>query len=59
MNGGLFNGISGFDSMNDNMAVYDVNELNIGKCDNGLCPPTDDLRNGVGIPGHSARLNNM
>ena len=59
MNGGLFNGISGFDSMNDNMAVYDVNELNIGKCDNGECPPTDDLRNGVGIPGHSARLNNM
>jgi hypothetical protein len=59
MNGGLFNGISGFDSMNDSMAVYDVNELNIGKCDNGLCPPTDDLRNGVGIPGHSARLNNV
>ena len=59
MNGGLFNGISGFDSLNDNMAVYDVNELNIGKCDNGGCPPTDDLRNGVGIPGHTSRLNNM
>ena len=58
MNGGLFNGISGFDSMNDSLAVYDANDLNIEKCDNGECSPIDDLRNGVGKPGNESRYMN-
>ena len=58
MNGGLFNGISGFDSMNDSLAVYDANDLNIEKCDNSECSPIDDLRNGVGKPGNESRYMN-
>jgi hypothetical protein len=49
MNGGLFNGLSGFDGMNSSYAVYDMDDLNLEQCDNEIkCKPTDDLRQGLG-----------
>lgn len=60
MNGGMFNGISGFDSLNSSFAVYDKNTLNLEKCDDYLkCKPTDDLRNGMSIKANEARLNDL
>ena len=59
MNGGMFNGISGFDNSNSSFAVYDTNNLDLEKCDNyNKCKPKDDLRNGMSIEANEARLNN-
>ena len=58
MNGGMFNGLSGFDSLNSSYAVYDTNNLNTEPCDDYLkCKPKDDLRNGMSREANEARLN--
>lgn len=60
MNGGLFNGLSGFDSLNGSYAVYDVNDLSLENCNNETaCKPKDDLRHGLGQPAESANLYNQ
>ena len=60
MNGGMFNGLSGFDSLNSSYAVYDVNDLNLENCNNETsCKPKDDLRPGLGSLAHSADLYNQ
>jgi hypothetical protein len=60
MNGGMFNGLSGFDSLNGSYAVYDVNDLNLENCNNETaCKSKDDLRPGLGQPAESANLYNQ
>ncbi len=60
MNGGMFNGLSGFDSLNGSYAVYDVNDLSLESCNNETaCKPKDDLRPGLGQPAESANLYNQ
>ena len=60
MNGGLFNGLSGFDSLNGSYAVYDVNDLSLENCNSETaCKPKDDLRPGLGQPAESANLYNQ
>lgn len=48
MNGGSFNGLTGFDSIGGHFAIYNKTELNLEKCDNETkCHKIDDLRNGM------------
>ena len=48
MNGGSFNGLTGFDSEGGHYAIYNKTELNLEKCDNETkCNKVDDLRNGM------------
>ena len=59
MNGApIFNGVSGFDSMNNNLAIYNGdNKIIANNCtDNNLSLATDDLRMGMGNPGRNERL---
>ena len=48
MNGGAFSGLTGFDSLGGNFAVYSKSELDLEKCSNETdCGKIDDLRNGL------------
>ena len=48
MNGGSFNGLTGFDSLGGHYAIYSKTELNLEKCDNETkCNKVDDIRNGM------------
>ena len=48
MNGGSFNGLSGFDSLGGGYAIYNKNDLSIEKCNSEVeCKKVDDLRNGM------------
>jgi len=48
MNGGSFNGLTGFDSLGGHYAIYSKTELDLEKCNNETkCHKVDDIRNGM------------
>jgi|TARA_B110000971_G_scaffold220412_2_gene263929 hypothetical protein len=48
MNGGAFNGLTGFDSQGGSYAIYSQTELNLEQCNSETkCTKVDDLRNGM------------
>jgi len=59
MNGGeISNGIVGFDTLNSDFALYDINKINNQSCNNNIKCTGDDLRNGMSTEAQQSRMNN-